>query len=167
VVRDAAIALESGDVTPVLKWINPDDEVAIRDAFANTVRVRSMGADARDLADRYFYETVVRIHRHSEGAPYTGLKPADTTEPIITMADAALASADVDVLVADLTDLIREGVHRRFDHALESGRYADETVAKGRAYVAAYVSFVHYIESIHSSAARGPSHEAHREPSAH
>jgi hypothetical protein len=162
VVRAAEIALESGDVTPVLKWVHPDDEAAIRDAFANTVRVRSMGADARDLADRYFFETVVRIHRESEGAPYTGLKPGGTTEPIITMADAALASADVDALVADLTDLIREGVHRRFDHALESGRHADDTVAEGRAYVAAYVSFVHYVEAIHSAAASGPSHEEHR-----
>lgn len=167
VVRAAAIALEKGDVTPVLKWIHPDDEAAIRDAFANTLQVRAMGADARDLADRYFYETVVRIHRQSEGAPYTGLKPAGTTEPVIAMADAALESADVDALVSDLINLIREGVHQRFEHALESGHHADETVQQGRDYVAAYVSFVHYVEAIHNAAADGPSHEAHDEPSAH
>ena len=33
-------------------------------------------AEARELADRYFFETLVRIHRAGEGAPYTGLKPA-------------------------------------------------------------------------------------------
>lgn len=162
VVRAAATALENGDVTPVLKWVHPDDEAAIRDAFANTLRVRSLGEDARDLADRYFYETVVRIHRQSEGAPYTGLKPAGTTEPIITMADAALASGNADALVGDLSDLIRDGVQRRFEHALESGRRADETVVRGRAHVAAYVSFVHYVESIHNAAAHDPSHESHR-----
>jgi hypothetical protein len=124
--------------------------------------VRSLGEDARDLADRYFFETVVRIHRQSEGAPYTGLKPAGTTEPIITMADAALASGNADALVGDLSDLIRDGVQRRFEHALESGRRADETVARGRAHVAAYVSFVHYVESIHNAAAQDPSHESHR-----
>ena len=33
---------------------------------------------AKTLADRYFMETAVRLHRLGEKAPYTGLKPAGT-----------------------------------------------------------------------------------------
>ena len=76
VVSDAKAALTSGDVTPVLKWVRPADEPEIRTAFATTLAVRGNGDASRKLADRWFFETLVRVHRAGEGAPYTGLKPA-------------------------------------------------------------------------------------------
>jgi len=72
VVKDARIALESKDVTPVLKWIRLDKEGEIREAFQRTLTVRPLGPEARALADRFFFETLVRVHREGEGAPYTG-----------------------------------------------------------------------------------------------
>src|SRR5688500_18537963 len=74
VVRDARAAREKGDVAPVLKWVRADDEKEIREAFAKTLKVRALGEDARDVADRHFFETLVRVHRAGEGVAYTGLK---------------------------------------------------------------------------------------------
>ena len=67
VVTDARAALAAGDVAGVLKWVAPADEKELRDAFARTLKVRAQGAEARELADLLFFETLVRLHRQSEG----------------------------------------------------------------------------------------------------
>jgi hypothetical protein len=89
------IALAAGDVTPELKWVPVNDEQLIRTAFQNTVQVRKLGGQAQKLADMYFFETLVRIHRAGEGASYTGLKPGAEIDPAIAMADEALESGSV------------------------------------------------------------------------
>ena len=91
VVTAARHALEKNDVTGVLIWVQKKDEAGIRQAFERTVAVRQLGSRARDLADMCFFETLVRVHRAGEGAPYTGLKPAaQDLEPAISGADRAL-----------------------------------------------------------------------------
>jgi hypothetical protein len=163
VVAAAKLALQQGDVTPVLKWVKPDAEPEIRAAFARTLKVRSAGPEARDLADLYFFETLVRVHRAGEGAPYAGLKPADTdVGPAVTGADQALARGSVDSLVTLVTSHITDGIRQRFAHAMETKRRADENVAAGRAYVAAYVEYVHFVENIHlaASSAHAPHGDA-------
>jgi hypothetical protein len=150
VVAAARVALKTGDVTSVLKWVKPDAEPEIRAAFARTLTVRSAGLEALDLADRYFFETLVRVHRAGEGAPYTGLKPADTDAgPAVKGADQALASGSVDALVTLVTSHIAEGIRQRFSHAMETKRHADANVEGGRAYVAAYVDYVHFVENLY------------------
>ena len=76
VVNLARQALAKGDVKIVLPWVAADKEAEIRKAFDLAVAVRGKGEKERELADTYFFETLVRVHRAGEGAPYTGLKPA-------------------------------------------------------------------------------------------
>src|SRR5512146_166140 len=91
VVKAAQLALRAGDATPVLKWVPKADEAQIRALFERTLKVRALSPEARELADNYFFETLVRVHRAAEGEPYTGLKPAGTeVEPGIALADKAL-----------------------------------------------------------------------------
>jgi len=149
VVADANAALAKGDVAPVLKWVRKGDEAAIREAFARTLKVRALGAEARELADFHFFETVVRVHRESEGAPYTGMKPAGRTEPALQAADRALSDGSVDALVEEITKHVADGLKTRFEHARAARQRADESVEAGRAYVAAYVAYVHYVEALH------------------
>src|SRR5512140_3415200 len=78
VITTAQAALDKGDVTPILKWVSPEKENEIRAAFKETLKVRALSPEARNLADRYFFETLVRVHREGEGAAYTGIKPAGT-----------------------------------------------------------------------------------------
>lgn len=153
VVVDARNALASADVTPVLKWIRPGDESEIRTAFAKTLEVRGEGDTARELADTWFFETLVRVHREGEGAPYTGLKPAGTAvDPAVRLADRALDTGSVEALVSGMTSHVAEGLQDRFGKASELRKHAGESVDAGRAYVAAYVEFVHYAERLHQAA---------------
>src|SRR5512139_54570 len=94
VVNAARAALDSGKLAPVLAWVRAEDEAEIRDAFARARTVRAAGKDAKALADRWFFETVVRVHRAAEGAPYTGLKPAGTPDPAVAAADRIVAGGD-------------------------------------------------------------------------
>jgi hypothetical protein len=164
VVAAARAALEKGDVSPVLKWVRPDDEKDIRTAFARTLAVRGGGREARDLADTWFFETLVRIHRAGEGAPYAGLAPAGTPiERSIVLADKALASGDPAELVREVSGRVAEGIRERFARAAEAKAHAEESVAKGRAYVAAYVELTHYVERLHSGATAAAALDAHAE----
>ncbi len=159
---EAKAALAKGDVTPLLKWVPPAHEAEIRNVFALVISVRKMGRDAGELADRFFFETLVRIHRAGEGAPYTGLKPAGTTVPAIVAADEALAAGSVDALSAKIGNAVRDGIRKRFVAATEKKKHVNDSVEAGRQYVAAYVEYVHFIEGIHTMVAKGAAH-AHGE----
>jgi hypothetical protein len=157
VVAAATDALAAGDVTPVLKWVAADQEGEIRAAFAKALAVRGESPTAQELADTYFFETLVRLHRETEGAPYTGLKPAGAVEPAVAAADEALARGDVGELVTEVGDYVAEGIRRRFERTVAAQAQAEESVAAGREYVAAYVDYVHYVEGV-AAAAEGAEH---------
>jgi hypothetical protein len=158
VIETARSALEKGDVTPVLKWVPKEHEQEIRDVFSQTLVVRVQGKAARELADRFFFETLVRVHRAGEGAPYTGLKSASTVEPAIAAADKSLQSGSVDDLADKISNAVRQGIKKRFNAALEKKKHEDDSVEAGREFVAAYVQYVHFIEGIHNLVAKGAEH---------
>lgn len=157
VVNAAKIALEKGDVTPVLKWVRKDDEKEIRELFQTTMVVRTKGKEARELADMYFFETLVRIHRAGEGAPYTGLK-SGPVEPIIQDADRALESGSADQLVKHVLETVAAGIRERFNRMKEAKKHADESIEKGREFVEAYVEYTHYVERLHMDAVSAGEH---------
>jgi len=78
VIIAAKKALETANVNLVLIWVQKGDEAAIKESFQKAMAVRKLNPDARKLADMYFFETLVRIHRAGEGVAYTGLKQAET-----------------------------------------------------------------------------------------
>lgn len=157
VVNTARMALEKGDVTPVLKWVRKEDEDEIKKQFEKTIAARKQGREAKELADMYFFETLVRIHRAGEGAPYTGLK-SEPVEPIIQAADKALESGSADHLVKHVSEAVTAGIRERFNRVKDAKKHADESVAKGREFVEAYVIFTHYVERIHMDVAAGGEH---------
>jgi hypothetical protein len=160
VIKAAKLALEKGDVTPVLKWIKKEYEDEIRSAFKKTLQVRMKGQDARELADMYFFETLVRLHRAGEGEPYTGLKPSGTPiEPPVLAADNALEIGDMQELSKLLTTTIEEGLVIRFKRALVAKNEANKNVEAGRKFVEAYVEFVHYTEHLHQAAENNAHHD--------
>lgn len=158
VVQTARAALDKGDVTPLLKWVRADSEAEIRQAFQQTLVVRAKGPEAKELADRYFFETLVRIHRAGEGAPYTGLKGGETVDHAVAMADKALESGAVDALVEVLSKAMASGIRERFAQARETRQHAEESVAAGRKFVEAYVAFTHYVEGLHGLIKGGAAH---------
>jgi hypothetical protein len=161
VVIDARTALENKNITPVLKWIKPENEAELKAAFTRTLAVRTQGKEARELADQFFFETLVRVHRAGEGAPYTGLKPAGTKlDPAIEAADLALDGGKANALIKSVTEEVAAGIRQRFTEAIEKKKHAEHNVEAGREYVAAYVEFVHYVEALHTTTTRAaaPAH---------
>jgi hypothetical protein len=153
VVKAARSALASGNVHLVLPWVESEDEPEIRAAFDRTLAVRTLGSEAQELADQWFFETLVRVHRAGEGAPFTGVKPAGgDLGPAIPVADEALVTGNVDPLVNLITAEARAGIVERFEHVLKARGYPSEDVEAGREYVRSYVTFVHYVERAHEAA---------------
>lgn len=170
VVTAAQKALETGNVNIVLIWVQKADEAEIQRAFERTVAVRQLSPQAKELADMYFFETLVRVHRAGEGAPYTGLKPAGRDlGPAIPAADKALQTGSVDPLVKLLTEAVGHGVREHFAAANAKKAFDKNDAEAGRKYVQAYVPFLHYVERIYEAtkaAAHGHFHEA-QAPAAH
>ena len=73
-------------------------------------------------------------------------------------ADQALAQGNIDALVKAILQHTEEGIREHFTHALETAKHADESVAAGREYVAAYVTYVHYVEGIAQVVHGAPHH---------
>ncbi len=161
VVRDATAALEKKDLQPLLKWVKPDVEPELRAAFEATLSVRSLEPKARELADRYFFETAVRLHRAGEGAPYTGLKAeADDPAGLIAASDRALEQGSADRLLAAVTARVTAGLRERYGRVVEAGKHANESVEAGRRYVEAYVEYVHYVEALQQAGGGGHAAES-------
>lgn len=162
VVKAAESALETGDLNLVLIWVQKDGEMEVREAFEKARAVRKLGKEAQELADRYFFETVVRIHRAGEGAPYMGLKPAGLDMgPAIPAADKAIESDSPDKVLDLLTDAVRDGLKSRFAQVKSKKNFPGNDVEAGREYVKSYVIFIHYVEGLYESATKAGSEHGH------
>ncbi|HEX6790433.1 MAG TPA: DUF6448 family protein [Candidatus Krumholzibacteria bacterium] len=150
VVQDAREALAKGDVTPVLKWVGAGFEGEVKNAFATALAVHKQGGEAGELADRTFFETLVRIHREGEGAAYTGLKD-EPVDPVIQMAEDALGTGSADDMIQKLKAHMESVVREKFTAVQETSKQKDKSVELGRTYVAAYVTYMHYLEGLHAS----------------
>jgi hypothetical protein len=157
VVRAAERALETRNPALVLIWVQPKDESEIQTAFARTLAVRVLSVQARELADRFFFETVVRLHRTGEGASYTGLKPAGRDlGPAIPAADETLRLGSVEPLLQLLSGVLERGVREQFAEATKTMPFKPDDLAAGRAHVKAYVEFIHFVERLYENATSAP-----------
>lgn len=152
VVGAARRALDSGNINLVLIWVQKKkDEAEIRNHFQKTVAVRKINAQAKDLADMYFFETLVRLHRAGEGAGYTGLKPAGKIEPPIAAADKALESGKLDGVLKLVSERMHAGLERHFKEMMSKKKYNPDDIAAGRAFASAYVEYTHYVERLYDA----------------
>ncbi len=152
VVAAGRKALDSGNVNLVLVWVQKKDESEIRKLFQKAVTVRKVGGEAKDLADLYFFETLVRVHRAGEGAGYTGLKPAGTIEPPIAAADKSLETGKLQDVAKLISHRTEEGLHRNFEEVMKKKNYNPNDVVAGRAFASAYVEYTHYVERLYDAA---------------
>ena len=167
VVSAARQALDTGNLDLVLVWVQKDDEAELRNAFQKARNVRRAGGEAKDLADTYFFETLVRVHRAGEGAPYTGLKPAGQIEPPVAAADKAIETGKLQPLARLVTGRVERGLHHHFDAVKAKKGYNPADVEAGRAYTHAYVEFVHYAERLYDAAETATPNHAQRPAAAH
>jgi hypothetical protein len=167
VVSAARLALDADDVALVLPYVPEEAEAEVKAVFDQVADARVLGGQAMVVADRHFFETVVRLHRAGEGAPYTGLKPAGLSHgPVIPLAERAVLSGDAGevagFLVAELTDQIER---RLADvRSLEDRR--SRSLADARRYVEAMLGFEVYCHSVHR-ALHAPAHSESEQAAHH
>jgi hypothetical protein len=163
VAAAAQKALDTGNVELALPYAPAKAEAEIRAAFVQSAKVRTLGADAKALADRAFIETTVRLHREGEGAAYTGLKPAGLDHgPAIPAAERAIATGNMAPVKALLDEELEHALHARFAHLKQADEaHAPHDVATARQRVSAELGFVTYVEGIRQ-ALHGAGH-AHTE----
>jgi hypothetical protein len=138
VVTAARRALELHDPAIVLAYVPKDGEREVKEAFDAVIGVRDQGPSVRAIADRHFFETVVRVHRAGEGAPYTGLKPAGLDHgPVIPVAERAIETGSADELVALMTERVAEEIRKRFQHVMNLKAGTNGNIDANRAYVEA------------------------------
>ena len=160
VVEAAKKALETGNVEIILPVAPKSAEEEIRKAFAETVRVRKEGGEARDLADRWFFETAVRLHREGEGAPYTGLKPAGLDwGPVIPKAEVAIQKQDPEEIIRFLKQAVEDQVRKRFDHAMELRNFDPSNVDAARKYTSAMLGFELYSHHLYATLIESKEHD--------
>ncbi|MBI2429846.1 MAG: hypothetical protein HYV29_13830 [Ignavibacteriales bacterium] len=147
VIKDARVALDKNDVTAVLKWVKKEHEDEIKTLFTKTIAVRKQSQQAKELADRLFFETLVRLHRAGEGAPYTGLKD-EPVERIVQEADHSIETGNGDELFAALANSIQHQLHEKYERVVKAKATMNTGVEAGREYVDAYVQYVHFVEQL-------------------
>lgn len=157
VVKAAQRALETRNPALVLIWVQEKDEREIQNAFEQALAVRELSCQAKALADRFFFETLVRVHRAGEGAPFTGLKPAGRhLGRAIPAADEAVRVGSVEPVRQLLTDAVQQRLREEFSQVIAARTFKADDLAASRAYIKAYVEFIHFVERLYDSTMQAP-----------
>lgn len=158
VIRDAVKALESNSVDLVFKWIDREQEKEIVDLFNKTYSLKKGDKEIYSIVEKHFFETLVRLHRETEGAPYTGLKPSGTTKKIVVLSDKAIEESDIDNLLAQLNNHIGSVIREKYRKVETLNKVKNNSAEEGRAYVKAYVDYTHSLEMLHDILENGGGH---------
>lgn len=162
VVKASQKALETGNINYVLVWVRAEDEQEIKVMFDKVNKVRMLNPEAKELADMYFFETVVRVHRMGEGVGYTGLKSVGyLPEEGIEAADIAIAENSLEPVYAHLDEKQNPEIKDYFTEVQSRKDYDINDLKAGREYVEAYVHFIHYVESLFDGKKNIKSHHEH------
>lgn len=163
VVAAARQALAASDVSLILPYVKPESEAEVATAFQRTQAARQAGGEAQQVAERWFYETAVRLHRAGEGAAFTGLTEVADLDPALAAAEEALETGDLHEVTAVLTNAVQTELSRRY-HAVEEARQhatREGTVAAHRERVEAELAFETYAYQLHQAAqGAAAAHEA-------
>lgn len=158
VVTAARRALEADDVDLVLPYVPEEGEDEVRDVFDRVCLARGAGGAARDVADHLFFETVVRLHRAGEGAPYTGLTPSGLdVGPVIPLAEEAVGTGSADAVAEYLHGVLDAELEQRLDEVIALAAARHRSVADARAHVGAELGFEVYCHHV-LRALQAPAH---------
>ena len=152
-------ALEKRDVKLILPYVQTEAEAELTAAFKQALEVRKAGGSAKELADRYFVETAVRLHREGEGAPYTGVTD-ETTPKAILIADQAMATGSLEETYKFLDAQIQQGIELKYEavvHAREEAKKLG-TVEAHRERVEAELIFEKYVYELFTVASAAQPH---------
>jgi len=160
VARAATKALETGNLNYVLIWIPKESEKELKSVFEKTLKARKAGKDAKEVAEDWFFENAIRLHRAGEGAAYTGMKPAGLSEgPVVPMAEKAIETGNSGETIAFMLMTVEEDPNDRFRHVMEKKAYDVDDLAAGRKFIDAFIGWVVYSHHLYMSVKEAPGHK--------
>ena len=146
-IKDARLAIAQNNINYAFKWVSSKNEAEIKDAFKLMMKVRETGPEGKELAEKYFFETLVRIHRTGEGMPYTGIKPSGTPiDEKIMAADKSIESGNLSPLKDIISKEKLAELTMRFNKVMSLKNFDVNNVEAGREYIEAYVLFFKFAE---------------------
>lgn len=148
VIKDALTALDNNNVALVLKWIEPQQEQEVIALFNKTYKLKDGDIEIYTIVEKHFLETLVRLHRETEGAPFTGLKPAGSMTPLVAMADRSIEINSMEEVAKNVTTHLEQVLRERYAKVMELNKTKNNSVEEGRAYVHAYVEYTHTLEAL-------------------
>ena len=156
IVKAAETALDMENINYVIPFVSSKDSGELKDAFEKTLSVRELSGEAAELADFWFFETVVRLHRINNGNSYNGLKPAGIDwGPIIPKLDKAFETEKIDEFLNFLLNFIQEDIRSRFDDVLFKKDYDINDVEDARDYINSMLEFVDYTQKFYKYIEKG------------
>lgn len=161
VIKDAIKALETNNVELVFKWIAKNQEAEITSLFGKTYKLKGGDKEIYSIVEKHFFETLVRLHRETENAPFTGLKPAGQIPQIVQMSDDAVETGDIEGLLKKLNNHINSVVREKYHLMAQLRKEKEVSPEKGREYVEAYVDFTHTVLGLHNVIDKTPAACAH------
>ena len=169
VVAAAEEALAQGDVRLVLPYVQPEAEAELTAAFNQVMEVRKLGGASQQLAETYFFETAVRLHRVGEGASYTGLKYESDFGPALEAAEQALETDSVKEVNKLLEQAFRDGVAAKFQVVQDAREDAARlgTVESQRERAEAELLFEKYVLGLYEAATGEVAHGEGEAPAGH
>lgn len=166
-VKDGQLAVQTGNINVALKWVHEDGAAELSEIFDRAEAARGLGEAARVVADQWFLENLVRIHRAGEGAPYTGLQPVGVpVDERVRAADHAVEAGTLAPLLGLVPEERLAELERRFAEVLARKDFADDDVDAGRSYVEAYVRYFKFAEG-HEDDHHDEDHHEHQHEHQH
>ncbi len=146
-VIDAQKSIAQNNVNIVLKWVPAADEAEIKNAFNQMMKVRELSPEAKSISEKYFFETIVRIHRAAEGVAFTGVKPEGTPiDERVMAADKSIETNDLSPLKSLVAEKDLPELTERFNKVMSLKNFDANNVEAGREYIEAYVLFFKFAE---------------------
>lgn len=151
-------ALKTRDIGKILIWVGEDQEQELHKKFQESLEVYKNGGKSAELAEKYFMETAVRLHRAAEGMPFEGLKPSSPNPPDIESAEKALKTGNFEPVKDLLCQKLEEEALKWFRETRMTAENKNDSIDAGRAWVNNYVKYITYIHTLYQTIQAGPPH---------
>ncbi|MFX1470697.1 MAG: DUF6448 family protein [Promethearchaeota archaeon] len=159
VVMAAKNALSQKNINLILPWVPEEAEEELEVMFKRTLTIREKGEESAELADHWFFENTVRLHRMGEGKGFTGLKPAGLDwGPIVPKADKAIENEDPNEVIDFIKKTIEDKLREKFQKIIDQKNYDKNDVKKARKYVHAMLDFTLFSNHLYKFIIAGKSH---------
>ncbi len=110
------------------------------------------GKDAKEVADDWFFENTIRLHRAEKEHRTPGMKPAGLSEgPVVPRAEKAIETGDPKESIGFILKTVEDDLTHRFHHVMEKKKYDVNDVAAGREFIEAFIGWVVYSHHLYMS----------------